>query len=60
MLKSIYASSTKTFNFMRPLYLLLTIAGSIVPWFWLLQDPVALVSPSLFLQRAFENNVAAD
>jgi membrane associated rhomboid family serine protease len=44
---------------MKPLYLLLTVVGSIVPWFWLLQDPTAIVSPTLFLQRVFANNVAA-
>jgi Terpene cyclase DEP1 len=38
----------------------LAIAGSIAPWFWLLQDTTVLLSPTLFLQRAFENNVAAD
>lgn len=59
MLKSIDASTSKIFNPMKPLYLLLTIAGSIIPWFWLLQDPTALLSPTLFLQRAFENNIAA-
>jgi Terpene cyclase DEP1 len=59
MLKSINAPTTKAFNSMKILYLLLTIAGSIVPWFWLLQDASALLSPTLFLQRAFENNVAA-
>jgi hypothetical protein len=58
MLKSINASTTKAFNPMKIMYLL-TIAGWIAPWFWLLQDTSALLSPSLFLQRAFENNVAA-
>ncbi|WP_243147220.1 DUF2834 domain-containing protein [Scytonema sp. UIC 10036] len=43
---------------MKPLYLLLTIAGSIAPWYWLLQDPSALLSPTLFLQKAFANNIA--
>jgi hypothetical protein len=58
MLKSIEASTNKAFNPMKPLYLLLTIAGSIAPWFWLLQDSTALLSPTLFLQRAFANNIA--
>ncbi|GAA6614605.1 hypothetical protein NUACC26_003890 [Scytonema sp. NUACC26] len=40
------------------MYLLLTIAGAIAPWYWLLQDPSVLLSPSLFLQKAFANNVA--
>jgi Terpene cyclase DEP1 len=59
MLKSIDTSTTKPVNPMKPLYLLLTVVGSIVPWFWLLQDPTAIVSPTLFLQRVFANNVAA-
>jgi Terpene cyclase DEP1 len=59
MLKSIDASTSKIFNLRKQLYLLLSIAGSIVPWFWFLQDPNALLSPTLFLQRAFENNIAA-
>ncbi len=58
MLKSIDASTTKAINPMKHLYLLVAIAGSIAPWFWLLQDPTALLSPSLFLQRAFANNIA--
>jgi Terpene cyclase DEP1 len=41
-------------------YLLVAIAGSITPWFWLLQDPTALVSLPLFFERAFANNIAAD
>lgn len=44
---------------MKPLYLVLTIAGSIAPWAWLLQDPTALLDPALFFQRAFANNIAA-
>jgi Terpene cyclase DEP1 len=59
MLKSTNIAAKNSFNSMRPVYLLLAIAGSIVPWFWLLQDPIALLSPSLFLQRAFANNIAA-
>jgi integral membrane sensor domain MASE1 len=59
MLKFINALTTKASNPMKPFYLLLTIIGSIAPWFWLLQDPTALLSPTLFLQRAFENNISA-
>ncbi len=39
--------------------LLTTTVGSIAPWFWILQDPMVLLSPTLFLQKAFENNIAA-
>jgi Terpene cyclase DEP1 len=52
-------STTNSFNFKKLLYLLLIIVGSIAPWFWLLQDPTVLVSPTLFMQKAFANNVAA-
>jgi hypothetical protein len=48
----------RSFNSLKTLYLLLAIAGSILPWFWLLQDPAALMSPSLFLQRTFANQIA--
>lgn len=58
MLKSIDASTTRSSRFVKPLYLLLTVTGSIAPWFWLLQEPTALLSPTLFLQRAFANNIA--
>jgi hypothetical protein len=58
MLKSTQVSTTVPFGSMKPLYLLLTIAGSIAPWFWLLQAPSALLSPTLFLQHAFANNIA--
>ena len=58
MLKSIDASTTHLANVAKPLYLLLTIAGSIAPWFWLLQEPTALLTPTLFFQRAFANNIA--
>jgi Terpene cyclase DEP1 len=51
-------STAPSFNFLKTLYLLLAIAGTIVPWFWLLQDPAALMSPSLFLQRSFANQIA--
>jgi Terpene cyclase DEP1 len=59
MLKSTTVPTKSLFNSPKPLYLFFTIAGSIAPWLWLLQDPAALLSPSLFSQRAFENNVAA-
>lgn len=59
MLKSTNLPATNAFNFMKPLYLLLAIAGSAAPWVWLLQDPTALLSPALFLQQAFANNIAA-
>jgi Terpene cyclase DEP1 len=58
MLKSSNVTATSSFNSMKIFYLLLAIAGSIAPWFWLLQDPTALLSPALFLQRAFANNIA--
>ncbi|WP_310484990.1 DUF2834 domain-containing protein [Chamaesiphon sp. VAR_48_metabat_403] len=48
----------ESIDFLKPLYLFLAIAGSILPWFWLLQDPAALLSPTLFLQRTFANNIA--
>ncbi|MBE9183003.1 DUF2834 domain-containing protein [Oculatella sp. LEGE 06141] len=59
MLKATNFPITRPFNGIKVLYLILTIAGSIEPWFWLLQDPSALLSPSLFLQQAFANNIAA-
>ncbi|MBD3881612.1 DUF2834 domain-containing protein [Phormidium tenue FACHB-886] len=58
MLKSTNISTTRTSNSLKLLYLVLTVAGSIAPWFWLLQDPSALLSPTLFLQRAFANSIA--
>jgi Terpene cyclase DEP1 len=51
-------STTPSFNSLKTLYLLLAIAGTIVPWFWLLQDTAALMSPTLFFQRSFANNIA--
>ncbi len=48
----------QSFNSLKTPYLLLAIAGSILPWFWLLQDPAALMSPTLFLQRTFANQIA--
>jgi hypothetical protein len=57
MLKSTNISITRPFNSLKSVYLLLTIVGTIAPWFWLLQDPIALLSPSLFLQQTFVNNI---
>jgi Terpene cyclase DEP1 len=51
-------SIVRTIYTWKTLYLLLAISGSILPWFWLLQDPTALLSPTLFLQRTFANNIA--
>jgi Terpene cyclase DEP1 len=59
MLKSTDVPVRSSFNAMKPIYLLLAIVGSIAPWFWILQDPTVLLSPTLFLQKAFENNIAA-
>jgi uncharacterized RDD family membrane protein YckC len=58
MLKSMNAPTTNTFISLKSLYLLFAIVGSVAPWFWLLQDPTALLNPMLFLQRAFANNIA--
>lgn len=58
MLKSTNVITSNSFNSMKSIYLLFAIVGSIAPWFWLIQDPNALVSPALFLQKAFANNVA--
>jgi Terpene cyclase DEP1 len=44
---------------MKTLYLLLTIVGTIAPWFWLSQDLPTLLSPSLFLQATFANPIAS-
>ena len=57
MNRSVAIPETRSFN-IKSLYLLLAIAGSIAPWFWLLQDPTALLDPALFFQRAFANNIA--
>lgn len=59
MLKSTAVSAQYSFSSIKPLYLLLTVIGSIIPWFWLLQEPGALLSPTLFLQQAYANNIAA-
>lgn len=59
MLKSTNIPAKSLLNSTKIFYLFLALAGSIAPWFWLRQDPAALISPALFLQRAFENNIAA-
>lgn len=59
MLNSNAAPAIPFSTLMKLFYLLLTLAGSIAPWFWLLQDPAALVSPPLFLQATFANNIAS-
>jgi Terpene cyclase DEP1 len=58
MATSTNISTTHSLDSWKTLYLLLAIAGSILPWFWLLQDPAMLLSPNLFLQRTFANNIA--
>jgi Terpene cyclase DEP1 len=51
-------STAPSFNSLKTLYLLLALAGTIVPWFWLLQDPASLMSPTLFFQHTFANQIA--
>lgn len=51
-------STAQSFNSIKTFYLILAIAGSFAPWFWLLQDPAALMSPTLFLQHTFANQIA--
>jgi hypothetical protein len=58
MLKSINVTSSSS-NSLKSIYLLLAIAGTIVPWFLLLQDPAALLSPTLFFQKTFANYISA-
>jgi hypothetical protein len=58
MVKSMTVSPIHSINFRKLLYLLLAIVGSITPWYWLLQEPAALASPALFLQRTFANTVS--
>jgi hypothetical protein len=58
MLKSTNISTTRPFNSLKFVYLLLAIVGTVTPWFWLLQDPITLLSPSLFLRQTFANNIA--
>lgn len=59
MLKSTQISTTVPFGSMKSLYLLFAIAGTIAPWFWLLQDLPALLSPTVFLQQTFANAIAS-
>lgn len=59
MLKSTQASTTVPFGSMKSLCLLFAIAGTIAPWFWLLQDLSALLSPTLFFQQTFVNAIAS-
>lgn len=59
MLKTNQASTTVPFGSMKSLYLLFAIAGTIAPWFWLVQDLPALLSPTLFLQQTFANAIAS-
>ena len=54
------AYSQNQFNPIKIVYLLLTVLGSILPWLWILQDPTALFSLTLFLQKASANNIASD
>lgn len=51
-------SPPRSFDLVKTVYLLLAIAGAIVPWLWLLQEHATLLSPTLFLQRSFANNIA--
>jgi hypothetical protein len=51
-------STTHSFNSIKTLYLILAIAGSLAPWFWLIQEPAALMSPTLFFQHTFANHIA--
>jgi Terpene cyclase DEP1 len=51
-------STTRSSKSLKTLYLILAIAGSIAPWLWLLQDPAALLSPTLFFHRSFANPIA--
>jgi hypothetical protein len=60
MIQSLPQSTTNSFNSKKLLYLFLAILGAIAPWFWLLQEPSTLVSPNLFMQKAFANNIAID
>jgi Terpene cyclase DEP1 len=57
MIKSTNISTTRASSSTKWLYLLTGIVGSIAPWFWLLQDSSALLSPALFLQRAIANPI---
>jgi len=57
MLKSTDAPVRPSSSSLKLIYLLFTVLGSIVPWYWLLQDPATLLSPTLFLQATFANNI---
>jgi hypothetical protein len=57
MLKSTDLPGKRSSNLLKPIYLFFTVVGSIEPWFWLSQDPATLLSPELFLQAAFANNI---
>lgn len=57
MLKSIDSPTAKSVSSRQSLYLAIALVGSIAPWYWLLQDPAVLLSPMLFLERSFANNV---
>lgn len=59
MLKTTQTSTTAPFVSIKSLYLLFAIAGTIAPWFWLLQDLTALLSPALFFQQTFANAIAS-
>jgi Terpene cyclase DEP1 len=58
MLEPTHVPPKNLFDFSKLLYLFFTIAGTIVPWYWLLQDPTTLLSPALFLQATFANNIS--
>jgi Terpene cyclase DEP1 len=58
MLNSTHVPTKGLFTSLKPLYLFFTIAGTIAPWLWLLQDPAALLSPNLFLKATFANPIA--
>ncbi|NJN56744.1 MAG: DUF2834 domain-containing protein [Leptolyngbyaceae cyanobacterium SL_5_9] len=57
MLKSTEVPVKRSVNVLKFVYLFFTIVGSIEPWFWLSQDPATLLSPDLFLQATFANNI---
>ncbi len=59
MLKSAQTFPNVPFSLMKVLYLLFAIAGTIAPWFWLLQDLSALLSPTRFFQQTFVNAIAS-
>ncbi len=59
MLKSTQTSTPVSFDLIKTLYLLFAIAGTIAPWYWLLHDLSALLSPTLFLQQTFANAITS-